>query len=145
MKRGTEASDPDAARKGVDMNARICRTLALAALGLAGAAATSTAQAGVSWHIGINLPGPQVYYPPPPVVYHPAPVYYPPAVVYQRAPRVVYRAAPIYYRQAPVVVHQHGPRGHWHDGRWHDRKGRGHGDHDGDDRRNRHHQDRHRH
>jgi hypothetical protein len=133
------------------MKQAIRKTLALAAIGLAGVAATGAAQAGnVHWSIGINLPAvgiiggnAPVYYPEP-QAYYPAPrvVYAPPPVVYRAPPRVV-------YRHAPVVVHQ--PYGHYrhHEGRhagWRgDRDGRGdrdwrggRGDRD-DDRRHRRH------
>ncbi len=119
----------------------ICKSLAAAALGLAGLAATGAAQAGVSWHIGINLPGPAVYYQPSPV-YAPAPVYYEPPPVYYQLPPVVYRPAPVYYQPAPVYV-QPQSRAYWHDDREYRRydghrghHGRRHGDdHDRDDDR----------
>lgn len=115
------------------MKQAIRKTLAVAALGLAGLTATGAAHAGgVNWHIGINLPG--IFYPAPPVVYAPPPVVYaPPPVVYAPPPPVYYRPAPIVYQPAPVYV-QPGPRGYWREGRWHD-----HGRRDGyrDDRRDR--------
>lgn len=123
----------------------IRKTLALATLGLAGLAATGAAHAGVSWHIGINLPGPAVVYDAPPVVYSPPPpvVYQPPPVVYAPPPPVVYRPAPIVYQPAPVYYGA--PRGDWHGGRWQEHRHHHHrGDRwrDNDDRRAWRHNDR---
>ncbi|MDM0046490.1 hypothetical protein QTH91_18510 [Variovorax dokdonensis] len=71
-------------------------------LGAGALGAATTASAGVSWSVGVNVPGvyigaaAPVYYPPAPVYYPPAPVYYgPPPVVY--APPVVVRPAGGYY------------------------------------------------
>lgn len=130
------------------MKQAIRKTLALAAFGVAGLAATGAAHAGgVNWHIGINLPG--IYYPEPAVVYAPPPVVYaPPPVVYYEAPPVYYRPAPVYHG-APVYAQPY-PRGHWREGRWHDHGRRwdrnrdGHHDRD-DDRRAHRHGDRDRH
>lgn len=121
------------------MKQAIRKTLALAALGIAGLAATGMAHAGgVNWHIGINLPG--VFYPQPAVVYSPPPVVYaPPPVVYAPPPPVYYQPAPVYYQPAPVAYQQPAPvaaypRGYWRDGRWCDdeRRGPRHGRYDGD-------------
>jgi|RhisoiCoNPM_1038542.scaffolds.fasta_scaffold03902_2 hypothetical protein len=116
----------------------IRKTLAIAALGLAGVAATGAAHAGnVAWSVGINLPplvisGGNVgaYYPAP--VYYPPPVVYaPPPVVYAPPPRVVYAPPPVIYRPAPPVVYRPAPvrydpqHGYWRDSRW---QGRGDSD-----------------
>ncbi|MGA0609007.1 hypothetical protein [Caldimonas sp. KR1-144] len=110
------------------------KTLAVAALGVAGLAATASAHAGnVFWSIGVNLPpvgtvvsnapvypAPAVAYPAPAVVYPAPAVVYPP-VVYTPPP-VVYRPAPVVYQPAPVYYQP----GYWRDGRYY---------HDRDDRR----------
>lgn len=116
----------------------IRKSLAIAALGLAGVAATGAAHAGnVSWSVGINLPplvisGGNVgaYYPAP--AYYPPPVVYaPPPVVYAPPPRVVYAPPPVVYRPAPPVVYRPAPvrydpqHGYWRDSRW---QGRGDSD-----------------
>jgi hypothetical protein len=101
----------------------IRKTLAIAALGLAGVAATGAAHAGnVAWSVGINLP-PLVISGGNVGAYYPAPVYYPPPVVYAPPP-VIYRPAPpVVYRPAPVRYDpQHG---YWRDSRW---QGRGDSD-----------------
>jgi hypothetical protein len=104
----------------------IRKSLAIAALGLAGVAATGAAHAGgVSWSVGIHLP---------PLVisggnvgFYPAPVYYPPPVVYAPPPRVVYAPPPVIYRPAPPVVYRPAPvrydpqYRYGHDGRWNGR------------------------
>lgn len=136
------------------MRQAIRKTLAVAAIGVAGLAATGAAQAGnVFWSVGINLPAvtvvggnAPVYYPAPAVVYAPPPVVYAPApVVYAPPPQVVYRPAPVIYQPAPVVVHQpyrqHAKHPQWKQGhrdwngqqRW--SKGR---DRDDDRRQHRH-------
>lgn len=63
----------------------------------------TTATAGVSWSIGVGVPG-VVVSEPAPVYYEPAPVYVPPAPIYYRpAPPVYYRPPPpVYYRPAPA-------------------------------------------
>ena len=90
-------------------------TLALAAMGFAGAA---QARDNVSFSVGIGVPGVQVgvtnAYPvyQQPVYVQPAPVYYQPAPVYYR-PRPVYvQPAPVYY--APQPVYYGRPHGHGH-------------------------------
>lgn len=98
------------------MKLAIRKSLATAALGLAGIAAAGAAQAGsVNWSIGINLPPigvvggyypAPVYYPPPPPVYIPPPqVYYAPPPVYYQPPPVVYAPRPIIYAPPPQVVY----------------------------------------
>ncbi len=72
--------------------AGVAATLAVAAMGFAGAA---QARDNVSFSVGIGLPAYPVYQQP--VYVQPAPVYYEPAPVY-------YRPAPVYYQQAPVYV-----------------------------------------
>jgi hypothetical protein len=109
------------------------RTVAIAALAIAGALGATAARAGdVHWSIGVNLPvypnvaigvssGPPVYYRPAPV-YYGAPVYVAPPVyagppVYVAPPRVVYvpRPVPVYSRPG----YGHGKWQHrWRDGRW---------------------------
>ena len=79
--------------------------VALAALGGAGAA---HAHGGVSWSVGIGVPGVVVgasngygypaYAAPAPVYVAPSPVYYTPP------PPVVYAPRPVYYAPPPVVV-----------------------------------------
>ncbi len=113
--------------------AGVAATLAVAAMGFAGAA---QARDDVSFSIGIGVPGVQigvsnaypvyqqpVYVQPAPVYHAPAPVYYPRPVYVRPAP-VYYAPAPVYYAPAPVYYgprhgHKHG-RGHGH-GRDHDR------------------------
>jgi len=92
-------------------------TLALAAMGFAGAA---QARDNVSFSVGIGVPGVQVgvtnAYPvyQQPVYVQPAPVYYQPAPVYYQ-PRPVYvQPAPVYY--APQPVYYGRPHGHRHHG-----------------------------
>ena len=89
----------------------------------------ASANAGVSWSVGVSTPGivlgvgEPAYYPPAPVYYAPPPpVYYqPPAPVYYRPPPpVYYRPAPIYYRPAP---------GYYRPAPGYYRGGRGHGEH----------------
>jgi hypothetical protein len=109
--------------------------VSLMAAGMLGAAAT--ASAGVSWSVGVNVPGvyigaaAPVYYPPAPVYYPPAPVYYaPPPVVY--APPVVVRPPVRYYGYgrpyrgpAPVYVNR-GYYGGAHGGGYRHGHGGGH-------------------
>ena len=83
----------------------------LAACALVGAA---SANAGVSWSIGINAPG---YYAPEPVYVAPPPYYAPPPLYYA-APPTYYRPAPVYspapgYYGPPVEYERghHGWRG----------------------------------
>ncbi|MEO7886259.1 MAG: hypothetical protein ABI893_05620 [Polaromonas sp.] len=92
-------------------------TLALAAMGFAGAA---QARDNVSFSVGIGVPGVQVgvtnAYPvyQQPVYAQPAPVYYQPAPVYYQ-PRPVYvRPAPVYVVPQPVYYGR--PHGHRHHG-----------------------------
>ena len=100
------------------------KSLVLAAVTAAGALGTGSANAGVSWSIGINTPvvgtvvsgGPGHYgrgYDRPGYasVYAPAPVY-------RVAPPVAYYPAPVYYRPAPVFYPRyyrgwHGHYRHW--------------------------------
>ena len=116
--------------------------LALIAAGSTLAAGAANA-GGVSWHIGINLPVPQLALPlpplpvpqvvvaaPPPVYEVPQPVYYepaqpyyvPPPVVYRRPVVVGYRPVPIVYERPvyrPPEYRYGGPR--WDRGHDHDR------------------------
>jgi hypothetical protein len=64
----------------------------------------ASANADVSWSVGVSAPGVAVGVVNPPVYYPPAPVYTaPPPVYYQPVPRVYYRPPPpVYYRPAPV-------------------------------------------
>ncbi|RST49494.1 hypothetical protein [Variovorax sp. MHTC-1] len=96
--------------------------------------AATTANAGVSWSVGINAPGVaigvaepgSVYYEPAPVYSRPAPIYYQPAppVYYRPPPPAYYRPAPVYYGPpAPVYYgpgYRHGYR-HHHRRDWDDR------------------------
>lgn len=98
---------------------------AAAALGASALFAANTAQAQVSWSVGVHAPGlsvgvanpAPVYYAPPPVYYSPPPVYYRPPPVYRPAP-VYYGPPPVYYGPprgyyGPRHHHRHhGPR-HW--------------------------------
>ena len=88
----------------------IRKTLAIAALGLAGVAATGAAHAGnVAWSVGINLP-PLVISGGNVGAYYPAPVYYPPPVVYAPPPVVYYREAPRAYYRSYGPRYYYGPR-----------------------------------
>ena len=66
---------------------------------------------GVSWSIGIDVPGVETvvsngpFYRAVPRVYQPQPVIYAPAPVYVQAPVVVYRPAPVFYQPAPVTYY----------------------------------------
>ncbi|CAN5623129.1 hypothetical protein BH10PSE18_BH10PSE18_47270 [soil metagenome] len=88
---------------------------AVAAVALFGTASASAN--GVSWSVGVNVPGvaigvaaPQPYYAPAPTYYAPAPRYYPPApVYYQPPPPIYYRPAPVYYAPPPPVYYGTGP------------------------------------
>ncbi|MGH8857141.1 MAG: hypothetical protein ACREXG_03820 [Polaromonas sp.] len=81
-------------------------TLAIAALGFAGAA---QARDNVYWSVGVGSPGVAlnvgnalpVYVQPQPVYVQPAPVYYQPAPVYYQPP-VYVRPAPVYVVPQPV-------------------------------------------
>ncbi|MDA7414843.1 hypothetical protein PGB34_00570 [Xenophilus arseniciresistens] len=99
---------------------------AAAALGASALVAANTAQAQVSWSVGVHAPGVSVGVAnPAPVYYAPAPVYYAPPPVYYRPPPPVYRPAPVYYGPPPVYYgppryygprhhhHRHHGRGHW--------------------------------
>ncbi|MCT9812926.1 hypothetical protein N0K08_20035 [Acidovorax sp. Be4] len=88
----------------------------------------TAASAGVTWSIGVGLPGvvisepAPVYYVPAPVYAPPAPIYYQPAGpgYYRRPPPVYYRPAPVYYGPPPPVYYRpHHHRWHrdWHDDR----------------------------
>lgn len=96
-------------------------------LALAATAATlgaTSAHAGVSWSIGINVPlvgavvsNAPVYYDGPGYgsvyaqepAYAPEPVYVP-APVYRAVPRVDYYPAPVYYRPVPVAYPRYYPQ-----------------------------------
>ncbi len=105
--------------------------LKCAAAGVVAAGAlfgAASANAGVSWSLGINAPGIGIgvvepgYYAPAPTYYAPPPTYYAPPPVYYR-PAPVYRPAPIYY--APPVVYgggYHGGRGDWRRHERHERR-----------------------
>ena len=75
------------------------------ALGGTALLAAHTAQAQVSWSVGVHAPGISVGVAnPAPVYYSPPPVYYsPPPVYYRPPPPVYYRPAPIYYAPPPPV------------------------------------------
>lgn len=66
---------------------------------------------GVSWSIGIGVPGVETvisngpFYQAVPRVYVPRPVIYAPVPVYVQPPVVVYRPAPVVYRPAPVTYY----------------------------------------
>ncbi|MEO6016744.1 MAG: hypothetical protein ABIP46_05770 [Polaromonas sp.] len=100
--------------------AGVAATLALAAMGFAGAA---QARDNVSFSVGIGVPGVAVgvtnAYPvyQQPVYVQPAPVYYQPAPVYYRPAPVYYQPAPVYV--APQPVYYGRPHG------WHGRHGGG--------------------
>ena len=95
--------------------------------------AGASANAQVSWSVGVSAPGVAIGVAEPgPVYYEPARVYSPPApVYYQPAPPVYYRPAPpVYYRPAPVyygppAVGYYGQREGWryrnHHRDWDDR------------------------
>ncbi|MEP7100069.1 MAG: hypothetical protein ABI781_06140 [Burkholderiales bacterium] len=95
------------------------KSLVLAAVTAAGALGANSANAGVSWSVGIDTPvvgtvvsggpgyyrsgyGPGYYRPAYRRVYAPVPVY-------RVAPPVAYYPAPIYYRPAPVVYPRYYP------------------------------------
>lgn len=77
------------------------KVVAVGSLAVAGVMASSLANAGTQWSVGINLPGVVVGEP----AYGPSPVYepnyYEPAPVYARPAPV---AAPIYYDAQPIRV-----------------------------------------
>lgn len=108
-------------------NEQAGRWIAAAAIGMAGLALATGAQArDVVWSVGVGAPGAQVIvgnapvYVAPPVYAAPAPRYYyqPPPVYYVPPPRVYYQPQPIYYGPPP---HFHGHRhGHKHGHRHHD-------------------------
>lgn len=96
--------------------AGVAATLALAAMGFAGAA---QARDNVSFSVGIGVPGVAVgvtnAYPvyQQPVYVQPAPVYYQPAPVYYRPAPVYYQPAPVYVAPQPVYYGRpHGWHGH---------------------------------
>lgn len=108
------------------MNRSIVLAFAAAAATLASGAAHA---GGVSWHLGINLPVPQLVLPPLPVpqvvVSAPRPVYYesaPQPVYYEPAP-VVYQRPPVVYRPVPVVYPRYDAP-HWHGRDHRDDRGR---------------------
>ena len=86
---------------------RIAKWLAAASMAVAGLMAASGAQAhggGVSWSIGVGVPGVAVGVGAP-VYMPPRPVYYaPPPAAYYAPPPPVYYAPPPVYRPAPVMV-----------------------------------------
>lgn len=92
--------------------------------------AAASANAGVSWSLGISAPGvaigvsepAPVYYEPAPVYSRPAPIYYqpgPPAYYQPPPPPVYYRPAPVYY--GPPAPAYDRPGRHWRH-RHHDRR-----------------------
>lgn len=118
---------------------RVAKWLAAGSMAIAGLMAVGAAQAhgGVSWSVGVGVPGvavgvgAPVYMPPRPVYYAPPPaVYYaPPPPAYYAPPRPMYRPAPVYYQGGPRWsghgYRDHRPHGHRHHGY------RGHGGHGG--------------
>ena len=100
------------------------------------ASGAAQAHGGVSWSVGIGVPGvavgvasPQPYYysPPAPAYYAPQPVYVPPPPVYYRPARPVYYAPPVVVAP-PAVYYGGGYRGdrgyrHGHRGYYEDRRG----------------------
>jgi hypothetical protein len=106
--------DARAARDSQNGDAAMKKTFALAAAAaLALAAGAAHADRGVSWSVGIGLPGvttvignaPQVAYAPPPAYYAPAPAYYgPPQAYYAPVPQVAYGPPRGYYRPRPVYA-----------------------------------------
>ena len=125
---------------------------------------------GISWSIGIDVPGVETvisngpFYRAVPRVYAPQPVMYAPAPIYLQPPVVVYRSAPVIYEPvpqayyvppAPVVVQVVAPvyrpvplvayPRYWGREAYWQERGRGHDyDHDRDHRRggDRHHENR---
>jgi hypothetical protein len=98
------------------------KLIAVGSLAVTGAMASSMANAGANWSVGINLPGFFVgdsapgYYEPAPVYSQQAPAYYPPAEAYYdaqpvrvRPPESVYYApsVPVYGR--PLAPRFYGP------------------------------------
>lgn len=100
--------------------------------------AAASANAQVSWSVGISAPGVAigvaepgpVYYEPAPVYSRPAPIYYQPAppVYYQRPPPAYDRPAPVYYGPPAQGYYEPGER--WR----HRHHYRRHHDRDWDDR-----------
>ena len=100
---------------------KIAAAGAVASVALFGTASASAN--GVSWSVGVNVPGvaigvaaPQPYYVAPQRYYAPPPqAYYPPApVYYQQRPPVYYNnVAPVYYAPPPPVYYGPGP-GYYH-------------------------------
>lgn len=110
----------------------IRKSVVVALLAVGATLAAGTAEAGVHWSVGINLPVPPlpvivapapVYSAPVPVYSAPVPVYSAPAPVYYEPAPVVYgRPYPVYVRPAPVVYPRYYRGWHDHDrGRWEQR------------------------
>jgi hypothetical protein len=92
--------------------------------------AAASANAQVSWSIGINAPAP-TYYEPAPIYYQPAPPVY-----YRQAPQAYYSPPPVYY--GPPARGFYEREDHWRHERDHEHE---RGDHDRHHHRDRDEQD----